>query len=255
MTETVTSLQTSAAAADKIIKGAESVLNETYNATQDRLSEVEEKSADLYGQLYRLNAKLEALKEGVGTLSVNILWDKRAKTSAAYFWGSGAILVLMLLILPGFALYHLDDVVKFFRHLTDELTRNLGHSANGAQGIGNPTSQAAGAVQNDLNTLSEISLATIALSRLVLITLPIVFYFWMVRLVVRFNSRSLLLLDDAQQRHTMMDTYFHLIERETASKEDRALILAALFRPTPGQGPDNVDPPNFTELLQKGMAK
>jgi hypothetical protein len=50
----------------------------------------------------------------------------------------------------------------------------------------------------------------------------------------------------------MLDTFFHLIEKEGAVKEDRALVLNALFRPAPGHG-DNVDPPNFTELVSKAM--
>lgn len=52
----------------------------------------------------------------------------------------------------------------------------------------------------------------------------------------------------------MMGTYFHLIEEGAATKEDRALTLAALSRPASGHGQDNADPPNFTELDRQGNA-
>ena len=54
---------------------------------------------------------------------------------------------------------------------------------------------------------------------------------------------------------TMMDTYFYLLEKQGAVKEDRALILNALFRPGPGHGNDSVDPPNFTELIERTVGK
>jgi len=62
----------------------------------------------------------------------------------------------------------------------------------------------------------------------------------------------MVLMDDARQRHTTMDTYFHLIESNGATTEERGLMLNALFRPLAGHGQDNVDPPNFIELMGKG---
>ena len=81
--------------------------------------------------------------------------------------------------------------------------------------------------------------------------MPLGLYFWLVRIVVRFNMRSLLLMDDARQRATMMETYYRLIEKEAATKEERALVFQALMRPPPGHGPDTVEPPNFTEVIGK----
>lgn len=85
-----------------------------------------------------------------------------------------------------------------------------------------------------------------------IVTTPLVLYFWAIRLVVRFNGRSMLMMDDARQRETMMDTYVHLIETSNASANERALVLNALFRPSLSTAQENVEPPNFIELIGKG---
>jgi hypothetical protein len=80
-------------------------------------------------------------------------------------------------------------------------------------------------------------------------------YFWLIKLVVRFNMRSMLLMDDARQRATMLETYYRMIEKGAATNEDRALVLQALMRPAPGHGPDSVEPPNFTDVIEKAMGR
>ncbi|MER9757562.1 DUF6161 domain-containing protein [Mesorhizobium sp. M0166] len=92
-------------------------------------------------------------------------------------------------------------------------------------------------------------------SRLVVVTIPLALYFWLIRLVVRFNMRSMLLMDDARQRATIIETYYKMIEQQAATKEDRALILQALCRPPPGHGSDSIEPPNFTEVIDKAIGK
>lgn len=218
-------------------EGATRVLEEMRVRSDQAVSTLQNKIHVSDGALKKLeeettgaNAELQAVKEGLRTLSAKKLWDKRAKTSNFAFWASAVLLVVMLLIVPAFALYNLDDVLLALRHISDAATQT-------DAGIPGPT---------------QLAVATI--SRLVVITVPLALYIWVIRLVVRFNMRSLALHDDAQQRHTMMDTYFHLIEHQAASKEDRALILNALFRPIPGHGAENIDPPNFTELV-KGMER
>lgn len=46
-----------------------------------------------------------------------------------------------------------------------------------------------------------------------------------------------------------------MIEQSGATVEDRALILQALCRPALGHGGDSVDPPNFTEVIDKAMGR
>ncbi|HEV7319634.1 MAG TPA: DUF6161 domain-containing protein [Ensifer sp.] len=163
--------------------------------------------------------------------STRTLWKDRARTSEYAFRTSAVLLFLLLAVAPAFMIVHFDDVLLALRHIELPPGNDPGEGADPGY------------------------LTVVAVSRLVLVSIPVALYFWLIRLLVRFNLRSLVLMDDARQRHTLLDTYFQLIERDSASKEDRAVVLAALFRPLPGHGDDNVDPPNFTELLSKGMGK
>lgn len=223
--------QKASAEAQSLAAAAKSTVDEAEQKVKTTFFEVEEKSASLQEVLSQSDAKLTALKEGLATISAQKLWDNQASYASRAFWFSAAVLVTLLLVLPTLALVFLDDVLSLLRH------------------IGEATMQGLPAQPTDTQ------LAITAISRLVVITLPIVLYLWVVKLVVRFNSRSLILLDDAKQRHTMMDTYFHLVGEKMAETEDRAVMLAALFRPAPGHGPDNVEPPNFVDLMEKAMKK
>ena len=139
---------------------------------------------------------------------------------------------MTLVVIPVVGFIELDSVIDVLRHISETTL------------LGIDQSKAEGGV-----------LLGLAINRIVIVTVPLALYFWMVRILVRFNLRSQMLMDDARQRHTMMNTYFHLIEKQSAVKEDRALILNALFRPTPGQQNDSVDPPNFTELMDKAIGR
>lgn len=178
-------------------------------------------------ELQSTAAQVSALTEKVATKSAQKLWEERASRSRWMYGISFGFLVLLLVGLPTVALVNLDTTLDILRHVGDATMQGL---------PANPTD-------------GQLTIA--AIGKLVVVTLPIAFYIWLLRLIVRFNTRSMVLWDDARQRETMMDTYFHLIEKQAAQKEDRALILAALFRPAPGHGPDNVDPPSFTDLMEK----
>ncbi|OCJ15262.1 hypothetical protein A6U87_24365 [Rhizobium sp. AC44/96] len=218
--EATRSLQSSRQA----FENAGAAMHEALTDATSRLAAVDEKRKDV-------EAKIEALREGVQTTTAKALWNSRATASSRAFWISSAILAVFLVLIPVFAFVHLDAVLGVLRHIGDATLQGLPPDPTATQ------------------------LAVASISRLVVVSTPLALYIWVIRLMVRFNSRSLVLADDARQRHTMMETYFHLIEERAASKEDRALILAALFRPSPGHGGDSVDPPNFTELLEKAMPK
>lgn len=93
------------------------------------------------------------------------------------------------------------------------------------------------------------------LGRLLVFSVPVIVYLWTLKVVVRFFMRSMLLMDDARQRETMLNTYFLLSEKGRADERDRPLILWALFRQTPGHGPDGIEPPDFTEVINAGMKR
>ena len=133
--------------------------------------------------------------------------------------------------MPIAAVYESTTILQFAKQFADAATVDVGD---------NP---------------GAVAMAVSVISRLVVIAVPLALYFWLIRLVGRFNMRSMLLMDDARQRATMLETYYKMIERSAATVKDRALVLQALMRPAPGHGPDTVEPPNFTEVIDKAMDK
>ncbi|MGP4691906.1 hypothetical protein [Agrobacterium cavarae] len=214
---------------------AEVKLTAAGQAFEQKALELEDRSEKIDGNIRQLRADLDAQVARFGTEAARKLWGEREKQSRfALIASSVAIFVLIAAPILG-AICFTPEVLHYLAQIV------------AASSL--PTTDATGLV---LPAPNDTQITIAAIGRLVIVTVPVFLYIWAIRLVVRFNSRSLMLLDDARLRLTMLDTFFHLIEKEGAVKEDRALVLNALFRPGPGHG-DNVDPPNFTELVTKAM--
>lgn len=181
----------------------------------------------------------EAVREELKINTAKRLWDARSRSSQRAFIGSAIAAALLILIPIGLAFWFRDGIISYL-HVIEAPATQVG-TAN----------RSPADVPASASNLSATSLTIVTIGRLLTVTIPIALWFWLIKLVVRYNYRSMVLADDARQRSTMMDTYFHLIEHQAASVEDRALILAALFRPAPGHGSDNVDPPDFTDFINK----
>lgn len=163
--------------------------------------------------------------------NLKIHWlDRSSSARQAFFWSS-TVLAVVLIVIPLIAMVNKAAVFAFMKDLSDLAGPDLPTDAG------------------------PIHLTVATIGRLVVITIPLALYFWLIRLVVRFNSRSLILMDDAGLRATMIETYYKMIEKSAATPEDRALVLSALMRPAPGHGSDPIDPPNFTEVMDKAMGK
>ncbi len=89
--------------------------------------------------------------------------------------------------------------------------------------------------------------------RLALLALFGLFAVWGLRLVVRMFLSHVHLATDASERLVMVKTYLALLEGDRlASKEDRQLILQALFRPgSDGIVKDEGIPPSMFEFLTR----
>jgi len=89
--------------------------------------------------------------------------------------------------------------------------------------------------------------------RIAMVVLVGVFALWAARLIVRMFLSHLHLLTDAAERVVMVKTYLSLLEGDRlASKEDRQLILNALFRPAAdGIVKDEGIPPSMLEFLTR----
>lgn len=191
-------------------------------------TEIEAKTVDAEETL---GSFLAAAKARSTYQSIKIYWTDRANTAWWALVISALVLFVLMVVIPTVAIWENDAVITLLKHLTE----------------------AAGVDVADQQNPVVLTVATV--SRLVVVTIPLALYFWLIKLVVRFNTRSMLLMDDARQRATIIETYYKMIEQSAATVEDRALILQALCRPAPGHGADSVDPPNFTEVIDKAMGK
>lgn len=214
---------------------AEVQLTDASHAFAHKALDLEDRSFEIDRNIQQLRADLDAQVARFGTEAARKLWGEREKQSRFSLIAS-SIAIFCLIASP------ILGAICFTPEVLHYLAQIVAASSL-------PTTDANGQV---LPAPNDTQITIAAIGRLVIVTVPVFLYIWAIRLVVRFNSRSLMLLDDARLRLTMLDTFFHLIEKEGAVKEDRALVLNALFRPGPGHG-DNVDPPNFTELVTKAM--
>jgi hypothetical protein len=193
------------------------------------------KSADMEEKFGAADIKAQAFMDSVRAKAdfedLKIHWVDRASSARWALNASWAVLLILLVVVPIAAVYESTTILQFAKQFTDAATVDIGADP------------------------SAIAIAVSTLSRLIIIAVPLAFYFWLIRLVVRFNMRSMLLMDDARQRATMLETYYKMIERSAATVKDRALVLQALMRPAPGHGPDTFEPPNFTEVIDKAMGK
>ncbi|MBC7280019.1 hypothetical protein [Hoeflea sp.] len=173
-------------------------------------------------------AALAEIKESLKLDEARKLWNGFRTNAERGFWISAGIVAGILIGVPAFAYWYKSEIIDFLRILESSLIEGS---------VGD------GAVANTFT----------AFGRLLIITAPLGFIVWLVRLLVRFNMRSMLLMDDARARVVMLDTYLFLIKEDAAVKQDRGAILEALFRRAPGHGSDTAEPPHFTDLLRYGQ--
>lgn len=230
---------------ESVVERAQSAIEAAQNAAK-QAGAFENRAKDLSGQIDAFQAAIDANKQDAedklasfldaaharsAYQGVRIYWTDRASASWWALVTSGLVLFVLLVALPAWAIYDNDAVIGLLKHLTEAAAIEVGDATN------------------------PVVLTVATVSRLVVITIPLALYFWLIRLVVRFNMRSMLLMDDARQRATIIETYYKMIEQQAATKEDRALILQALCRPPPGHGSDSIEPPNFTEVIDKAIGK
>ncbi len=161
------------------------------------------------------------------------LWDDRANHARTSWALSFAAITALIVGIPSLAVTFRAEIVDFVRQV------DPGTIVDPNAGVGQM-------VTSFLATASH----------LLLVSAPLGFLVWGIRFLIRYNMRSQLLMDDATQRRTMLETYFLLIERNVADpKVDRAVLLEAMFRPPPGHGVDAPEPLNLAEIAKLGEAK
>jgi hypothetical protein len=109
------------------------------------------------------------------------------------------------------------------------------------------------AVLEIFKTLTVTASGAISVAGLAVITVPALFYAWLLKNVSRVFIQNLNLADDAAHRRALALTYLGLAENPKLSvaEQDRALILNALFRPVPPQTGDEGPPVGLLDLIRK----
>ncbi|MCF3642989.1 DUF6161 domain-containing protein [Rhizobium sp. TRM95111] len=183
---------------------------------------------DLDAAIHRLKNFETTIREEMKLDRARLTWQKRFEESRGAFVMACGLLALFLGVTIGTALVY-----------------------------GLPIITSLAAVEQQSGAANDsIALAlTHQFGRLIVFSVPVLVYLWILRAVMRYFMRSMLLMDDARQRQTMLDTYFLLSENGRADERDRPMILWALFRQTPGHGTDGVEPPDFTEVINAGMKR
>ncbi|WP_117196397.1 hypothetical protein [Rhizobium terrae] len=177
-----------------------------------------------------LQAQLEAekafMREQVGLSETRHLWEHRSKQASLGYMVSLAALLIILIGLPIATIVFREEIFALVREVE--------------------------ALQPQPAQGTTFAATFITISRLLMISVPVGFVVWAIRLIVRFNTRSMLLMDDAQQRVTILNTYLFLIKREAATIQDRGALLEAMFRRAPGHGPETIEPQNLTDVMKYG---
>lgn len=108
------------------------------------------------------------------------------------------------------------------------------------------------AVTAAVASLTVGATGTISVAGLATITVPALFYAWLLKNVSRIFIQNLSLADDAAHRRALAITYLGLVANSALniSEQERALVLNALFRPIPPNSSDDGPPSGLLDLIK-----
>jgi len=152
------------------------------------------------------------------------LWDGLAKRSKKSMWIFGGISVAMLFVGILFLILGRNWIMSFITSLPE-------------------TGEAT----------DEPAFLSLQISRIVVMTIPLLLYIWGLKIAVRMFIRSMALFDDATQRKTILDSYFFLTEKGRIDKDAQPIVIGAVCRPVPGHGTDGFELPDLAQVLQAGQ--
>ncbi|MGO6676486.1 hypothetical protein [Rhizobium leguminosarum] len=225
---TLHSLQEQFAQSNSVILGAEQKAVDF----RDKIEPIE-KNFSAFSAAIEARFQISATKK---------LWQERAFSSGISFYVSTALL-LILLIVPAVMVATNYNAISHAVQAAVLMPKDPNAPTNDGSQRAQPNAPAA-------VPLNSVELIAVTLNRAVLLIFPIALYVWLIRLLVRYNSRSMLLMDDARIRQAMMDTFYRLATDQTLKDDERKLMLEALYRPAPGHT-DGPDFPNVIELVNK----
>ncbi len=109
------------------------------------------------------------------------------------------------------------------------------------------------AISAYIDHIVDTTKGSLSLAGIVVFTIPIFGYGWLLKHVSRVFTQSLAISADAEHRQVLAVTFLGLAQNSSVgmTEQDRALILNALFRPI-ASGPQDEGPPSgLLELIKK----
>lgn len=108
-------------------------------------------------------------------------------------------------------------------------------------------------VSGYIDHVLELTKGSLSIASLVIFTVPVLAYGWLLKHVSRVYTQNLAVAADAEHRRVMAITFLGLARRKSVgiSEQDRALILNALFRSSPMSPQDDGPPSGLLELIKK----
>jgi len=108
-------------------------------------------------------------------------------------------------------------------------------------------------VSGYIDHVIELTKGSLSIASLVIFTVPVLAYGWLLKHVSRVYTQNLAVAADAEHRRVMAITFLGLAKRKSVgvSEQDRALVLNALFRPSPTSTQDDGPPSGLLELIKK----
>lgn len=109
------------------------------------------------------------------------------------------------------------------------------------------------ALMGTLTKLTSTGNGGFSIAGLAAVSVPALFYAWLLKNISRVFIQNLNLADDAYHRRSLALTYMGLLQDKAhpATDAERAIILNALFRPIPPQTSDEGPPSGIIELIKK----
>ncbi len=100
---------------------------------------------------------------------------------------------------------------------------------------------------------SLVGQGTFNLTAVAIITLPALLYGWFLKNISRIFVQQMNLADDASHRRALAITWLGLVadKKFDLSKEERALVLNAMFRPVPPNAQEEGPPAGLMEMMKK----
>lgn len=227
--ERLVTFQTESAAALDSAKNIESALNMSKEIMENALTanevQLEEIKAKAKLVEVQASAAIEAMLVDAAAKSGRTFWIDRAASSRKMLYFTASVLALCVLGLPGIAISNFDAVIAAIVHVNAELSKGLPAEPTATQ------------------------LMVFALNRLLVFAIPVVIYFWMIRVLVRLTLHSVAAIEDAAQRHTVIDTFIHLLGKDVAKPEDRSKMFDAVFRPPVSLTGEATEPPAILNTI------